>query len=269
MFFYAMQKLTETAFKRRLDALKSALVNGEDFDSALDAFYARLLATRQETLILRADQYLRMFLPPDGQTRLNRPGLVQALYSCGFIPQASALDKPDADAPLRPYTPLRTLSKYAGAADKASYSARLKRLAKLPALFSAAAVRDFKELADNYARGNYKSVIILAGSLLELLLIARFKKMRILQIKNVLPDKHPAKKLLEAGLNDLLHLAEEENLLPREGLRLTKAARICRNLVHPGLEISSRQKVNANKAEICFLSVLEALDALFPPSNKL
>lgn len=267
-----MQKLTETAFKRRLDKLKSALFNGEDFDAALDEFYTRLLATGQAALLLRADQYLRMFLPPAEQTRLHRPALVQALYSCGFVQKAAALDNPalaSADTPLRPYTPLCSLSKYAGAADKEAFSARLQRLAKLPAPFRAAAERDFKELADNYARGNYKSVIILAGSLLELFLIARFKKMRVLQIKNANPGKHPAKKLLEAGLNDLLRLAEEENLLPRAGLRLTKAARICRNLIHPGLEISSRQKADANKAEICFLSVLETLDALFPPSNKL
>lgn len=270
-----MQKLTEAAFRRRLDELKNRLVSADAFEPLLNALYTRLLRTRQEELILRADNYLRLLLPPKQHSRLAHPAMVQALAAAGYYQKASRLEKQFSSAAqeLLPYTPFAALSKHAGKTasfiKEGAYNAQLAALARLPAALKKLALRDFKELTANYAQGHYKAVIVLAGSLLEILLIARLKKLKITHVKNTNPGTHESKPLLKANLNELLACAQEHHLLAENKLRLTQAARICRNLIHPGREIATRQTACANKAEICFLSVLEMLDALAVPSNKL
>lgn len=290
-------KLTETQLNKLLDKLKEKIITGEAFEKDVEALYVRLQKARQTKQIIRVYAFLQLFLAEEQTPRLYHPLLVQAFYEHNFFQKAQDLQRrmnyvfPAEQCPLPPYTPMIFVSKYA---QNGGYNARPPRppvplkktwrqgirnltceglaqndyfnkcsqIQKAPPKIRALLQRDFDELMLNYLFGNYKAVIILSGSVLETLLIYRLKKMKVRQIKCKKPGHFVSKQLLDSNLNDLLAAAAEYNLIPPRKLKLSRAARIYRNLVHPGRELSEKVTVNANKAEICFLCVLEMTDSL-------
>lgn len=285
-------KLTETQFRKYLDKLKQTIIAGDPFEKDLEALYIRLQKARQNALILRAYRFLQLCLPASARQKLFHPVLVQALYDSNQLKKAQQMERAihDDNRPLRPYTPLASLSKYAARKPRretddahiplpkawqtgmekltgngllqCGWAEKRAQLQKTPAAYRTILLRDFDELVLNYLFGNHKAVIILSGSVLETLLIYRLKKQKVRQINVKKPGHLVSKQPLDANLNDLLAAADQHGLLPPGQLKLSRAARIYRNLVHPGRELSEKVTVNANKAEICFLCVLETADSL-------
>lgn len=189
---------------------------------------------------------------------------------------------------LPPYTPLAALSKYAARAKPApknnhalcvppawrqaadgltpqrlqelGYYAKKEQIARAPRVFRAALERDFDELVLNYLFDNRRAVVVLAGSFLEILMAMHLR--RRLKIKNIAANGKPARDVFDLTLHDLIAIYAERKLLPEQLLRLGRAARVQRNFIHPGKELLEQSGITPAGARLCFLTVLEAMDAL-------
>jgi hypothetical protein len=117
--------------------------------------------------------------------------------------------------------------------------------------------RDIEELFLNYMMKNEKSVIVLAGSLVEVLLIYYCEKKKIKQIGYQRHSKTITRKLYEADLGDLLSFFEEQKILGDIVIHMGNISRISRNFIHPGKELREDEEMNQAKADLCFLSTLE------------
>ena len=94
--------------------------------------------------------------------------------------------------------------------------------------------RDIKELFLNYLMKNEKAVIVLAGSLVEVLLIYYCEKKKIKKIVYQRQSKTISRKLYEADLGDLLNFFEQQKILSDIIIHMGNISRISRNFIHPG-----------------------------------
>ncbi len=119
--------------------------------------------------------------------------------------------------------------------------------------------RDIKELFLNYLMKNEKAVIVLAGSLVEVLLIYYCEKKKIKKIVYQRQSKTISRKLYEADLGDLLNFFEQQKILSDIIIHMGNISRISRNFIHPGKELREGEELNQSKADLCFLSTLEII----------
>ncbi len=192
-----------------------------------------------------------------------------------------------AENTLAPYTPLAALSAYAAGKtqrkknvlrrlppaweqaakaltpqtlEETGYYAHKTKLARTPKLYRAALERTFDELTLNHIFRNYRAEVVLAGAMLEMLLAVHLRHK--LNLKNLSAPGRPSRDVFDLSLNDLLAEAARRALLPGRTLRLCRAARVQRNFIHPGKEIVEQNGVTPAGARVCFLAVLETVDAL-------
>lgn len=142
------------------------------------------------------------------------------------------------------------------------YFDKLKKIKKINKKYQSLVERDFDELVFNYLIGNSKTVIILSGSLLEILLVYYLDKRRITQVEYTLNTRIVSKNLFDAVLNDLLQHFESNNLISTQNYHLGNISRIYRNFIHPGKEVREQEKLDNQKCEISFMSVMELIDYL-------
>jgi tetratricopeptide (TPR) repeat protein len=119
--------------------------------------------------------------------------------------------------------------------------------------------RDVDELFLNYIMQNHKAVVILSGSIVEILLLYYLEKKKI---KDISYEKHSrtiSKKLYDCDLGDILSYFEQKKLLGDIVVHMGNISRIYRNFVHPGKELREQEMLNHAKANICFMSTLEIL----------
>jgi tetratricopeptide (TPR) repeat protein len=121
-------------------------------------------------------------------------------------------------------------------------------------------LRDLDELFINYIMKNDKAVIILSGSIVEILLIYFCEKKHIKEITYQRHTKMIAKKLYECDLGDLLMYFEEKKLLGDAVVHMGNISRIYRNFVHPGKELREQMTLDRSKANLCFVSTIEILN---------
>lgn len=114
--------------------------------------------------------------------------------------------------------------------------------------------RDYAEIAKALISESWKSVMILSGGAIEAILLDLLAK----NPDSLSSAKAPQKDLLRWDLNNLIEVATEEELVDAEVSMLTDSVRNYRNLIHPGKEIRSSQKVEKNEAMIAY-HVLEIL----------
>lgn len=119
--------------------------------------------------------------------------------------------------------------------------------------------RDVNELFLNYVMGNHKSVVILSGSIVEILLIYYCEKKKITKISYQRHNKNISKKLYESDLGDLLSFIEQNKLLGNVLVHMANISRIYRNYVHPGKELRESETLNESKASLCFISTIEII----------
>jgi len=187
---------------------------------------------------------------------------------------------------LPAYTPLTSLSKYAQKPisktvgkqhqlppqwtrflptitpqelEKIGYYTQCQKLLKIPRLYRKIITANFDEMILNYLLHHYRSVVVLSGALLEMLLavyLYHFLQLRRVQVG--LQKKY----IFNLNLSELIQVVEQKKLLPAKVLRLCHSARVQRNFIHPGKEILEKTHLSSSGAQICFLAVLEMIDMI-------
>ncbi len=146
--------------------------------------------------------------------------------------------------------------------EEVNYYRNLKKLNKVNRKFKSILKRDFDELTFNYLVQNNKSTIILAGSLIETLLIYYLEKRKIKTIEYELNNRKLIKNLYEATLNDLLLYLEQKKLLQKQFVHLGNVSRIFRNFVHPGKELREGDELDNSKGQLCYISASELINSI-------
>lgn len=105
--------------------------------------------------------------------------------------------------------------------------------------------RDLRECAIAVVAGQDKAATIMCGSIIEALLMLKIKERGISKydVSAVSKGKtnHPVS---EMSLNELLYIADIENILDKNGYHLGHYIRDYRNVVHPAKEIRMSEEVN-------------------------
>jgi len=117
-------------------------------------------------------------------------------------------------------------------------------------------------LTINYIMNNYKSVVVLSGSMVETLLIYYCEKKKIQIIDYSKNQRNISKKLYDADLGDLLNYFQIHGMLDDILVHMGNISRISRNFIHPGKELRDTEELNEAKASICFISAIEILFAI-------
>ena len=188
------------------------------------------------------------------------------------------------ESSLPAYTPLATLSKYtvsktaykktpvlpvdwqaklaAITPDRLTalgYYAKYKQLGRAPKTYRSILRTQFDELTLCYLLQLNRSVIAVTGALLEMLLAIHLQeKYKINRI--TIGTQH--KKVFDLNLHELISVYAKKNLLSSSTLRLCRAARMQRNLIHPGKELLEKKCLTPSGVQICFLAALEVIDEL-------
>lgn len=137
-----------------------------------------------------------------------------------------------------------------------TYRSRVERVKKT---IRSILIRDLDEMFLNYVMGNDKAVVILSGSMVEILLIYFCEKKKIRKISYQRQGKTISKKLYDSNLGDLLSYLEQNKLLGDIVIHLGNISRIYRNFVHPGKELRDQTVLDQAKANLCFVGTLEIL----------
>ena len=183
------------------------------------------------------------------------------------------------------YTPLAALSRYAKQAvhapktvghlpstwekklacltpeklNELGYYSKQKQLARAPKLYRAILRYGFDELIGCYLFQLDRSVVGLSGALLEMLLAMHLQ--HALGLKYI-QFGGQRKKVFDLNLHELLTVYSQKKLLPAQVLNLCRAARAQRNFIHPGKEFLEKNRLTPSGVQVCFLAVLETIDAL-------
>jgi|GEM_PF-1413977 len=103
-------------------------------------------------------------------------------------------------------------------------------------------LRDYKELKDCLEVGAAKSTLVLSGSIIEAMLIEYFLQF--------MPTGQTAVGIYKLTFEQLLNLAEAQDLLTKREKNLAWVIKDYRNLIHPGREVRKAEKFSIEDAEI-------------------
>jgi tetratricopeptide (TPR) repeat protein len=142
--------------------------------------------------------------------------------------------------------------------DEIDYSATIKRISKVNIKYRPLIIRDYNELVFNYLIGNRKTIVVLSGSFVELILtyFCERKKVRNITYLNT-KGKLINKKLYDCVLFDLISFIDEKKFFGSDFFPLTNLSRVYRNFVHPGVEL--KNSLDKTKSDLCFISSVEIL----------
>lgn len=146
--------------------------------------------------------------------------------------------------------------------EKTGYFEILQKIRKINKKFKLLIERDFNELTFNYLVGNEKSVIVIAGSLVEAILIYHCEKKKVKKINYQIQNKTIQKDLYDCDLGDLLNCFEQGKIMSNLLVHLGNISRINRNFIHPGKEIKEVEKLDQSKSDLCYISAIEIIKKL-------
>jgi len=109
--------------------------------------------------------------------------------------------------------------------------------------------RDFKECAIAYLSRQYKTTIILCGSIVEAIITYTLSDKNIIKydIGLLLNKRSKYKKIIDMDLNELLEVAKVEGIIQAEQYHLIHYLRFYRNIIHPSVEIRKSYNINEEK----------------------
>jgi hypothetical protein len=116
--------------------------------------------------------------------------------------------------------------------------------------------RDYQEIQRGAISHNWKSVIILSGGSIEAILLDLLQKDETTAKASTKAPREP--NLNKWNLNDLIEVAVETRLVGAEVAKLSHSVREYRNLIHPGVEVRSRLRVEPEESKIA-IEVLNIL----------
>ena len=147
--------------------------------------------------------------------------------------------------------------------ERFSYFSTLYKIRKISGKYREIAERDLNELFLNYLMKNEKAVIILAGSLVEAVLMYYCEEKEITHLyqqrKN---NKYVKRDLYESDLGEILTYLQEKKILSDVFVHIGNIARIYRNFIHPGRELREAALLSQSQSNLCFMSTLEIINAL-------
>lgn len=142
--------------------------------------------------------------------------------------------------------------------DEIDYSTFITRISKVNKKYRPLIIRDYNELVFNYLIGNRKTIVVLSGSFVELILTyyCERKKIKTISYTNT-KGKLIKKGIYDCVLFDLISFIEEKKYFGNDFFPLTNLSRVYRNFVHPGVEL--KQSLDKTKSDLCFISSIEIL----------
>ncbi len=144
-----------------------------------------------------------------------------------------------------------------------SYFSILRKIRKIKKKYRDIAERDLNELFLNYLMKNEKAVIVLSGSLVEVILLYYCERKNITKLyfqrKNNRTEKRD---LYECDLAEILSYLQEKKILGDVLVHVGNLSRIYRNFIHPGKELRESELLNQPKSDLCFISVMEIINTL-------
>lgn len=100
-------------------------------------------------------------------------------------------------------------------------------------------IRDYDELVFNYLTNQFKTVIILGGSIIELILLY------VLEINNVKKYKvgtnQKNKKIKEMDITEMLEVLSKEKIINNAPQKIIDGTKNFRNFIHPGRELREKK----------------------------
>jgi len=125
-------------------------------------------------------------------------------------------------------------------------------------------LRDIRECAISLLTNQYKSCIVICGSIIEALLVYRIEDKGILKydIGSLLHKKPKAKAVKEMNLNELLELAKAEKIIDIEEYHLSNYVRSYRNTIHPSCEVRKNYDVSEDTAKLMWSALLVIIKEL-------
>lgn len=112
-------------------------------------------------------------------------------------------------------------------------------------------IRDYHELVFSYLSNQSKSVILLSGSIIELLLLYLLKIHGIMHY--YLESKQKKKSISEMDISELLEVCMKENLLHKTSQNFVNGMKQFRNFIHPGKEIREKTlEIDKSSIELAF-----------------
>ncbi len=143
------------------------------------------------------------------------------------------------------------------------YFSTLRNIRRMNPKYREIAERDLNELFLNFLMQNEKAVVVLAGSLLEIILIDYCEKKNITKLyiprKN---DKFEKRDLYECDLSEMLSYLREKKILGDIFVHVGNISRIYRNFIHPGRELRETELLSQSESNLCFISVMEVVKKL-------
>lgn len=147
--------------------------------------------------------------------------------------------------------------------ERFSYFSLLRKIRKIDEKYRGIAERDLNELFFNYLMKNEKAVIVLSGSLVEVVLLYYCEKKNITKIYRQRKNNRTEKRdLYECDLAEILFYLQEKKMLGDIFVHVGNIARIYRNYIHPGKELRESELLGQSKSDLCFVSTIEILNAL-------
>ena len=124
--------------------------------------------------------------------------------------------------------------------------------------------RDVKECAISLLTNQYKSCIVICGSVIEAILVDRIEDRGISKydIGTLLNKKPQMKTVKGMNLNELLELAKAEQVVNIEGYHLSNYVRSYRNIIHPSCEVRKNYDVNEDSAKLMWSVLLVIIKEL-------
>lgn len=125
-------------------------------------------------------------------------------------------------------------------------------------------LRDVKECAVSLLTNQYKSCIVICGSVIEAILVDKITSGGLIKydIGTLLNKKPRSKNVKEMDLNELLELAKAENFIDVEVYYLSSYVRSYRNIIHPSCEIRKSYDVNEDTAKLMWNVLLAIIKEL-------
>ena len=123
--------------------------------------------------------------------------------------------------------------------------------------------RDLKECAIAYVAQQYKSTIILGGSIIETILTYILKNNGVKNYKFDINGKKTVINLDRMGIDQMLYVAKEVNLINTTIYHLDHYVREYRNVIHPAVEIRKKYEISDRNATMIWQILKETILTIF------
>jgi len=125
-------------------------------------------------------------------------------------------------------------------------------------------LRDVRECAISLLTNQYKSCIVICGSIIEAIIVDRIedKDVSKYDIGTLLHKRPQTKAVKEMNLNELLELAKAEKIIDIEEYHLSNYLRAYRNIIHPSCEVRKNYDVNEDTAKLMWSVLLVIIKEL-------